>query len=145
MTRADIVAYARTLIGTPFHHRERQPGRAIDCAGVLICTMRHFGIYPPDWDVPDYTLNPNGSMLPLCRKHLIEIPGKAMQAGDAVVLIPDEEPQHLGILAPYRYGGLSIIHASSARSTIPPRVIETRLLFARGMRFSAAFSFPGVQ
>jgi hypothetical protein len=67
-----------------------------------------------------------------------------MQPGDIAVLITDLLPQHLGLLGDYRHGGLSIIHACNARSCVPPRVIETRLMFSRALRFVAAFEFPGI-
>lgn len=141
--RTDIVQIARSLIGTPFHHRERQPGIGIDCAGVLICVARELGLVAPDFDVPAYTRTPDGrSMLLWCRRYMRELAQDAMQPGDAILLITDYHPQHLGILGDYRHGGLSIIHA--ANMATPPRVIETRLMFSRVMRFVAAFALPGI-
>jgi hypothetical protein len=67
----------------------------------------------------------------------------AMQPGDAVVVAYDGDPQHFGFVAPYRHGGLAIIHAASKYG----RVIETRLLFGAAplaMKFVAAYRLPGV-
>lgn len=143
-TRADIVRIARSYIGTPFHHMERQPGLGIDCAGVLICAARDASLVEKMFDVPAYEPVPDGRvMLKWCREHMVEVSKEAMRPGDAILLITDEHPQHLGILGDYLHGGLSIIHASNV--AVPPRVIETRLMFSRTMRFVAAFSFPGVE
>jgi cell wall-associated NlpC family hydrolase len=142
-TRSDIVRVARSYLGTPFHHMERQPGKALDCAGLIICVMRELALVAPDFDVPPYTPTPDGvSMLAQCDQYLTRTTREAMQPGDAIVLITDKYPQHLGILGDYAHGGLSLIHAANAAQ--PPRVVETRLMFTRVCRFVAAYSLPGV-
>ena len=100
----------------------------------------------PDFDVPEYSQQPDGwSMVQWCRLYLgEELLRQEIGPGDAVVVATDIYPQHLGLLGDYRHGGLSIIHASNALSVQPPRVIETRLMFSRNMRFVAGFTFPGV-
>jgi cell wall-associated NlpC family hydrolase len=142
--RADIVRVARSYVGTQFHHAARLPGVGMDCAGVVICAGRALGIWPQDFDVPPYTEQPDGTLLDLCDQHLVRISRAVMMPGDVIVLRIAEEPQHLGIVGDYRHGGLSIIHASNAKSVVPPRVIETRLMFARNQRFVAAYAFPGI-
>ena len=144
-TRADIVRVVRTYIDTPWHHAGRLPGVGLDCAGIVICAGRELGIWPADFDVPPYGRNPDGTLLDLCDEHLLRIPRVVMLPGDVIVLRPEDEPQHIGILGDYRHGGLSLIHASNARSVVPARVIETRLMFARNQRFVAAFAFPGIE
>lgn len=143
MTRADIVRVARSYIDTPFHHMGRQPGLGLDCAGVLVCDARDLGLVSPGFDVPAYTPTPDGrSMLQWCDRFMTRVSREDMQPGDAIVLITDKHPQHLGILGDYRHGGLSIIHA--ANTATPPRVIETRLMFSRVQRFVAAYALPGI-
>lgn len=142
-TRADVVAAARGMLGTPFRHRGRQPGLALDCAGLLICVARELAIVAPDFDVPDYTGNPDGSMLAWCDRILgPRVPRISMMPGDAIAVITESEPQHLGIVCDYRYGGLAIIHATNDRAH--NRVIETRLMFTARFRFAGAWAFPGV-
>lgn len=142
-TRADVVRVARSYIDTPFHHMARLPGVGLDCAGVLICASRELGLVASDFDLPAYTPTPDGrTMLEWCDKYMTRIEQSAMQPGDAIVLITDVHPQHLGILGDYLHGGFSIIHA--ANSATPPRVIETRLMFSRVQRFVAAYSLPGI-
>ena len=143
-TRAEVVAAARALVGTPFHHMARVPGVGVDCSGVLICVGRELGLVAADFDVPAYTPSPDGhSMVEWCDANMTRISQEAMQPGDAILLAVDHHPQHLGILGDYAHGGLSIIHA--ANNATPPRVIETRLLLSRSQRFVAAYVLPGVE
>jgi len=139
LTRADVVAAARGWIGTPFHHLERRKGIGVDCAGLIVGVCRELGLVPAEFDVPAYTPTPDGyTMRASCAQYMVPIARAAMQPGDAILLVTDLHPQHLGILADYAHGGLSIIHA--ANSAHPPRVIETRLMFSRALRFVAAYS-----
>ena len=141
--RAEIVVHARAWVGTPFAHMQRKKGIGVDCAGLLIGVARELAIVSQNFDVPPYTRNPDGkSLIAWCEQYMKRITREQMQPGDAVVVAPDKRPQHLGILGDYRHGGLSIIHAAEIAS--PPRVIETRLMFGRGMEFVAVYSFPGV-
>lgn len=142
--REQIVAEARSLIGTPFQHQARLPGIGIDCAGVVIVVARRLGMVPDDFDVGNYPREADGvSMLGWCRQHMIQVKQAEMQVGDVVAVIVDKLPQHLGVVGDYRHGGFSIIHAA-AFAKPKPRVIETRLMFSQGMRFAAAFRMPGV-
>lgn len=143
-TRAEIVAIARSYLGTPYHHRGRQSGVSMDCAGVIICVARDIGAVAPDFEVPNYVTQPDGvTMTALAARHLGKRVQQAdMRPGDALVLRTGELPHHLGIVGDYRHGGLSIIHASGEAR--PRRVIETRLMFSRSLKFVAAFQMPGV-
>ncbi|HOF29449.1 MAG TPA: hypothetical protein PK441_01275 [Burkholderiaceae bacterium] len=140
---ADIVAEARSMVGTRFQHQARLPGVAIDCAGVVICVARNLGIVPPCFDVTAYPREADGvSLLRWCRQYMTQVEQADMQPGDVVAVVYDEHPGHLGIACDYVHGGLSIVHASSVPGTM--RVVETRLLFSQRMRFAAAFRLPGV-
>lgn len=144
--RADVVRVARSYLKTTFIHRARVPGVGLDCAGVVICTARALGLVAPDFDVPPYTMSAQGSVLMAwAEQYMRPVDIDYMQAGDVVALVVDTDKngdeQHLGILGDYVHGGLSIIHASSRAG----KVIETRLMFARGNRFAAAFALPGVE
>ena len=143
-SRAEIVRVARTWIGTPFHHAQRKRGLGIDCAGLLVMVARECGLVAPDFDLPPYLARPDGrTMIEWCNKYMgDQVLEQHMRPGDAIVLVTDEYPQHLGVIADYHYGGLSLIHASN--TTNPPRVIESRLMFYRGQRFVAAYAFPGI-
>lgn len=142
-TRTQVVEQARTWIGTPFHHAARTKGLGVDCVGLLVGVSRELGLVASDFDVPLYTPTPDGhTMLRWCNLYMTQVAEPAMQPGDIIVVITDAFPQHLAILGNYVHGGLSIIHAASNAS--PPRVIETRLMFSRSLRFVAAYALPGI-
>jgi cell wall-associated NlpC family hydrolase len=144
-TRAEIVAAARSFIGTPFHHLGRLPGVGLDCAGVVICVGRKCGLVPQSFDVPVYARSPDGvSMMRWCREHMHEIPSAEMQPGDAVVFAIERDPQHMGIVGDRRGGGLSLIHTMQ-RTRNRGQVVEVSLQFHKRRRFVAAFRLPGVE
>jgi cell wall-associated NlpC family hydrolase len=140
VTRAAIVAEARSWLGTPWVHQHRTKGVAVDCAGLVIGVARALGIVPACFDVNGYSRWPDGTLAELCAAHMRRVPQAAMQPGDVLVLAMQTDPQHLGIVGDYRHGGLSLIHAAS----IAGRVIETRLMFARNLQFRGAYALPGV-
>lgn len=139
-TGADIVAWARTQANVPWMHQARLPGQALDCVGLVICSARAHGLVAPDFDITGYSRAPDGRLLALCREHMVEI--AEPEDGAVVVVATQREPQHMGILTPYRHGGWAIIHASNAAR--PARVIETRLMFSDTMQLQAYFRLPGV-
>ena len=147
VTRSDIVREARAWIDTPWHHRACELGIGVDCIRLIEAIAKFAGTIPADFVTPDYRPNPDSALLiRMCDRHLVPTTREAMAPADVVVVrIKDERrPRHVGILADYRHGGLSIIHACNARSCRPPRVIETRLMFSEAMQFVAAYRFPGV-
>lgn len=137
-----IVEIARTYIGTPFHHQGRKKDVGVDCVGLLVCIGAELQYKSKNgtefYDIKGYTRQPDGKMLlSALQEHLIEIPKEDMQPGDIVCVAFDKHPQHVGVLADYRHGGLSMIHADGKRG----EVLETRLLFTQGMKFISAFRF----
>ena len=143
-TRADVVRVARSYVGTPHHHLGRLPGVGLDCAGVLICTGRELGLVAADFDVPTYSPHPDGhSLIDWCDEFMgPDVAEGDMQPGDAIIVRVEARPQHIAILGDYVHGGLSIIH--SAMNATPPRVIETRLMFSRVLKFVVAYALPSI-
>jgi hypothetical protein len=149
-TRAQVVAVARSYLGTPFHHQGRRPGVGLDCAGVPICVSRQLGLVPPDFDIGGYARRPDGrSLQAYCEQHMRRVRFEDIQPGDAVLVSwKDGPPQHLGIIYPHAYDfadgrrWLGMVHAEEQKHA---RVIETRLLFTRVMRFVAAYALPGIE
>lgn len=141
ITRADIVAEARTWVGTPWVHQHRVKGHAVDCVGLVIGVARNLGLVPADFDVNGYSRMPDGHLLALCAQHMTPVARDAMQPGDVVVVAVEHDPQHMGILTPYPGGRLAMIHATSVGVR---GVVESRLVFTRVLQFRAAFALPGV-
>lgn len=150
VTRDAVVAEARTWVGTPFAHQATLKGVACDCGGLARGVSLALGLIPADYEAaPDaqrfmgYARQPDGfSLREACETFMTPIEPAAMQPGDAILVAWSAGPQHVGILAPYRHGGLAIIHA-----TITHGVIETRLLFGTtpaAMKFVSAYRLPGV-
>jgi cell wall-associated NlpC family hydrolase len=137
-TREDVIRTARSYIETPFVHRGRLPGIALDCIGVPVCVSRELGIKPPDFDVEPYTRMPDGrTFLAVCDKHMTRVAQSALQPGDVVVFAVGALPQHIGVIGNYLYGGHSIIHANMRAD--PPRVVESRLMYSRILKFIAGY------
>jgi cell wall-associated NlpC family hydrolase len=57
-TRADILRYARSLIGTPFHHQGRLPKVGLDCVGLLAAVYDLIGANYDDYT--NYSPSPDG-------------------------------------------------------------------------------------
>lgn len=141
-TREQIIAEARSWLGTPWVHQHRTKGVGVDCAGLVIGVARALGVVPADFDVNGYGRQPDGTLLDVCDAHLHRVPRGQMQPGDVVVLAYERDPQHMGIVVPYRGSAdmLGLVHAAD----LAGKVIEHRLIWHTGMTFRRAYSFPGV-
>jgi NlpC/P60 family putative phage cell wall peptidase len=137
ITRAAIVAEARTWLDTPFHHQGRLKGIGVDCAGVPEGVARAFGI--PVRDIPaDYGRQPDvATMLKALRANLTEKPRAEVAPGDVLWLVWVRHPQHLAIYTDTD----TIIHAAE----IFGRVVEHRYDFTWQRRCRGVFAFPGVE
>lgn len=58
ITGAEVVAQARTLMGTRFRHRGETP-EGVDCSGVCVCVGKRLGQIPEDYERPTYGLRPD--------------------------------------------------------------------------------------
>lgn len=148
MTPQTVIAAARRHIGTPWVHQGRLPGRALDCAGLVICVARELGLVPPGWDVNGYSAAPDGSMLSVCRTHLHELPAVpgAIEPGAVLVVRTFRDPQHLGFAVPHplqaeRPGLWNIVHACQHSG----RVVETRLMLRHTFALAGVYRLPGLQ
>jgi len=142
--RADIVAEARTWIGTRFMHQQRMKGVGVDCAGLVIGTARAVGLVDIAFDVTGYPGTPDGkSLLAHCDQHMTRLTPHQLAPGDVIVVRWAKEPQHLGIIGDYLHGGLSMIHAFGTPDG-KGTVIEHRLDPNMLRRLIAGYRLPGV-
>lgn len=109
MTGADIVAAAHAQIGTPFVHQGRIPGKALDCAGLLVTVAAAIGAEYVD--VAGYSRIPTGVLAGVMESQpcLVRIKVAEATAGDVLVMRFAKDPQHLAVLA-----GDTIIHSHAA-------------------------------
>lgn len=117
MIQDDMIAAARSMIGTPFKHQGRIPGVALDCAGLIVCSMRKCGLSVDDQS--------GYSRLPRNRQLESAVDSQSVvdrvsdrQAGDIFLMRFNKDPQHLAI-----FTGENIIHSWQ----IPGQVVEHRL------------------
>lgn len=112
------VEIARSYIGTPWRHQARG-SKSLDCIGLLTVCF-------PVEDRADYDRNPRAGQLEACvRQQFGEpIPKDQMRAGDVVLMAFPKVIRHVGLLADYWKGGLSILHTWAGG---PHGVCETRI------------------
>lgn len=118
-----VVAQARQLLGARWRHQGRKPW-AVDCLGLVELALLGAG-WPGAVERPvRYGREPWDDQLRRgLQAHLGPPVAGPWQPGDVPLFRWGKaEPSHVGILADYRYGGLSIIHASNLRN-----VVETGL------------------
>lgn len=146
VTRAEVVVEARTWLNVPYEHQGRSRF-AVDCAGLVICVARAKLIVAADFDVTGYERTPDGtSLLVECDRWMTRIPMNQMRPADVLVyaFIAELGPQHMGIIADYRYGGHSLIQAL-AHSNGKGRVVESNISRERrGWIPIQAYAMPGV-
>lgn len=125
----DIVAQARSWIGTPFHHQARLKKVGCDCLGLIVGVVDELelkdknGVRLAAYDEVTYSKEPDGEyLIQKLVDVLAEIPASEMRAGDLALFKVRENPQHLAILTDYE-GGIGMIHSFAPAR----RVVEHRL------------------
>lgn len=104
---AQIVAAAKTAIGTPFRHQGRMVGKGLDCAGLAIHCAQSAGI--STYDENDYPRQPGGGRLEAAfdkQPELKRIKISEMMPGDILLMTFEGQPQHVAIVSE-----IGIIHA----------------------------------
>lgn len=144
VTRADVVAEARAWLGTPYVDKHREKGIAVDCAGLVIGAARALRLVEPAFDVNGYSRTPDGkSLLDLCDRFMTRVRLSDLKPGHVVAIRWEREPQHMGILGDYLYGGLSLIHALGTTDG-KGRVVEHRLNAQTLAKVIRGYALPGV-
>lgn len=125
----NIVAQARTWLGTPFHHQARLKGKGCDCLGLIVGVVDELGLEDRNgmklaaYDEVTYSKEPDGAYLIQKLTGLLEeVPIAEARAGDLALFKVRENPQHLAILSDYE-GALGMIHSFAPSR----RVVEHRL------------------
>lgn len=139
--RADVVAAARSWIGTPYRHQAACKGAGCDCLGLVRGVWRDLCGREPA-DVPAYTMDwsePQGEerLWQAARLYLFERRGTVMP-GDVILfrMRAGSVAKHLGIVAEVG-ANARFIHAYSGRG-----VVESPLSGPWARRVVARFAFP---
>lgn len=140
--RDQIVALARSWIGTPYRHQGSAKGAGSDCLGLIRGVWRDLHGLEPE-DVPAYSLDwsepqRDEALWRAARRHMVEKPAVRMVPGDVLLfrMRDGSVAKHMGILA---RGGAesSFIHAYSRHG-----VVESALSAPWFRRVVAVFEFP---
>ncbi len=147
VTRADVVACARSWLDTRYIHQHRLKGHGVDCVGLVIGVARELGLVAADFDVNGYPASPDGkSLIKLCDKFMHPLASLEMLKPGHVLVYQFHAklgPQHMGIVGDYMDGGLSLIQALGIGDS--GRVIEWNLARPRkGWKPVRGYSLPGV-
>jgi len=121
VTRADIIAEARTWVGTPHRHQGRLKHIATDCVGFAIMVPVTLGLLPPDFDINGYSRHPDPELM---KKYLKQFADRTdrLIGGNLLLLIPKRIPQHLGILT----SETSMIHAIDQVRGVREHILDQR-------------------
>ena len=145
-TRLQIVDEARQWLGTPYVHQGHTKGLACDCAGLVAGVAVSLGIVPDTWwqnegaSYSGYGRQPaNGMLERICDGFMERV--DSLEIGNVVGLRWSKETQHLGIIAPYCFGGLSLVHALESSG----KVIEHRLADVWLKRITHIWQMPGIE
>lgn len=144
-TRGEIVAAARTWIGTPYRHQASVKGAGCDCLGLVRGVWREV-VGPEPETPPAYTAtwaelpggNAEEAMAEAARRHMEEVSVSEAWAGDILLfrMRANGPAKHAAIIS----GENRMIHAWSGRA-----VVETSTGRWWRARAAHAFRFPGLE
>lgn len=110
-TPDDIVAYARTWLGTRWVHQGRSPA-GIDCAGLLVKVAEHFGLEHED--MLGYRRDPARAFLQQVKKYSNPVRPRVPVQGGIGIFHDTTMPCHTGIFAvDSKTGVVTVIHSES--------------------------------
>ncbi|MEQ1799162.1 MAG: C40 family peptidase [Lacibacter sp.] len=110
----ELIAYAKTLIGTPYKYASINPADGFDCSGFITYVFNHFGVQVPrsSVDFTDYGL---------------AVDRMDTESGDLILFTGTDslstEVGHMGIVTENRNGEILFIHSTSGKAngvTITP-------------------------
>ncbi|HMI78086.1 MAG TPA: C40 family peptidase [Ferruginibacter sp.] len=106
-TPEELLAFAKTLIGTPYKYASTDPAVGFDCSGFLTYVFNHFHIAVPRSSV-DFTNV----------ERTVEL--TAAKPGDLVLFTGTDSTNrlvgHIGIITSYENGEYNFIHSTSGKA-----------------------------
>lgn len=140
--RPEIVAEARTWLGTPYRHQARCRGAGCDCLGLILglweACIGPLPALPPAYTADWSEASGQERLWHAAGRHLVPVPLPEARAGDVLLFRMREGAvaKHLGVqsgLGPEA----AFIHAYSRRG-----VVESRLTAPWAPHLVARFAFP---
>jgi hypothetical protein len=129
---ADVVAFAKTLIGTPYRYGSTDPAVGFDCSGFFTYVFHHFNIVVPRSSI-DFTSVGK------------EIPVESSRPGDLILFTGTDSTEkfvgHMGMIVSNENGVTEFIHSTSGKQygvTISPFADYYRSRYMKTIRI-----FPG--
>ena len=147
-THADVIAAARTWIGTPYRHQASLKGVGCDCIGLVGGVGVELGLpeaiaWANDGTLKGYSRSPDPEVLLTgCRRYLDMIEIAAARPGDIIVMRFERDPQHFAIISdPAR-----IIHAYAVARKVCETGIDGRWRWGQCWRsmITSAWRFRAV-
>ncbi len=133
VTREDIVAGARSWIGTPYRDLGRDR-HGMDCVGLIVTVYTNLGLI--NYEVPTYSRIPDGSFLNhFFRAGFIRINPTDRLPGDAVAFKMLDYACHCGIVTP-----TGVVHAYSLHKGVFEQIFTAKLR----QTLVAAYRAPGI-
>lgn len=121
MDKQRLVDIARAWLGVPWQHQGRTVN-GIDCAGILIASVRQYGI--PVEDIAGYSPVPSGFMMKrILLKYCKPISLSEIQVADILHMRFGSEPQHLALVS--RVKPTYIIHADSIIGKVVEHILDS--------------------
>lgn len=143
ITRAQVVACARSYIGVPFRHMGRTRQEGLDCIGLPLAVMRDLGIPFPDYPDGNYTRRGAGfQLVQHCCQYASPVPISKCKDGDVLVFQEGQIPCHTGILT-HRGESRYVVQALGKTSWM--RVVECPMAGEWSGKLRFAFHMPGVE
>lgn len=143
--RADLIAEARTWLGTPWIHQASLKGVGSDCIGLVLgvamaCGVPNAAAFKADPRFQGYGRQPDPRMLlKACAEYFDPVDPAQAQVGDVLLIRYAEEPMHFALVTsldpPY------MIHALGSLG----RVAEHGLDAVWRSRVMRAFAYKGVE
>ena len=141
MSRDDIIAEARSWIGTPYRHQASLKGVGCDCLGLLRGVWRGvMGVepeapppYSPDWA----EAVGRETLVEAARRHLVEVDDKAFKPGDVLFF---RWREHL----PAKHCGIATTPDRMVHAHEGARVAEVAIRPWWDRRVAFVFRFPGI-
>lgn len=130
ISEKEIVAQARSWLGTKYHHQGRLKKSpttkgGVDCIGLVVGVVEELGIHNGQgkplsaYDETGYSMYPDGRrLLAAIQAHMRMVAVDDVRPGDVALFKMFSDPQHVGLITDYPGGGIGLIHCNSSAGAV---------------------------